>query len=416
MNLFKKLFPRNLAEAASAGNLSALQKRLQQRVPKNELDAAFLLAVKARSLEAAMLLHKHGANVNARDDAGNSALHCACQWPDPQYKVVKWLIEKHADVNASNNDGMTPESGNTPLSEAIAAYDNALAEVLIRAGAKVNAMTPSGAPLHIACQSGFKHTEVTFRRYGGNVVSTLLAHGASPNLQEPFEGKTPLHMAAGFNHRDPLVEERFLAIVHSLLTAGSDPSVRDKDGKTAFDYAIERKHHAVASALKAKNAPFEHSRKETKSLIEKAADAPISFRILIDALQIRLERDHPQVLLLPHWSSFQMAATVGGCVALALRLHFEVEEVHRTPLELKMREVLQKRFPHSEVAYEDSFRFVTESVGEIPRSERGNYMFPLIALWVLRSISGGKPVKDEEWIAGKLAEVYRSETAEFWNG
>lgn len=70
MNLFKKLFPRTLTEAASAGNLSALQKHLQRRVPKVELDAAFLLAVKARSLEAAMLLHKHGANVNARDEGG----------------------------------------------------------------------------------------------------------------------------------------------------------------------------------------------------------------------------------------------------------------------------------------------------------------------------------------------------------
>lgn len=256
MNLFKKLFPRTLAEAASAGNLTALQKRLQQRVPKNELDAAFLLAVKARSLEAAMLLHTHGANVNARDDGGNSALHYACKWPDPQYTTVRWLIEKRADVNASNNDGMTPETGNTPLSEATSAYDNDLAEALIRAGANVDAMTPGGAPLHIACRSGFKHTEDIFRRYGGNVISTLLAHSANPNLQEPFEGKTPLHAAAAFDHSSPLVEERYLAIVHSLLTVGADPSVRDKEGKIAYDYAVERSHRAIANALKSKLVPL----------------------------------------------------------------------------------------------------------------------------------------------------------------
>ena len=114
MNLFKKLFPRTLADAASAGNLTSLQKHLQQRVPKDQLDAAFLIAVKARSLEAAMLLQKHSANVNARDERGDTALHYACEWPDPQYKTVKWLIEKRADVNASNNDGLAPETGNTP--------------------------------------------------------------------------------------------------------------------------------------------------------------------------------------------------------------------------------------------------------------------------------------------------------------
>ncbi len=105
---------------------------------------------------------------------------------------------------------------------------------------------------------------------------------------------------------------------------------------------------------------------------------------------------------------------MGGCVALALRLHFEVEESQRTPLELKMREVLRNRFPQSEAAYADAFRFVTESIGEIPRKARGSYMFPLIALWVLRALSDGEPVQDEEWIAGRLAEVYQNETTGFW--
>lgn len=327
---------------------------------------------------------------------------------------MKWLIEKRADVNASNNDGKTPETGNTPLGHAVSAYDNTLAGILIRAGANVNAMTTSGTPLHIACQSGFNYTEDIFRRYGGNVVTTLLASGADPNLQEPFEGKTPLHLAADFDHPSPLVEERYLAIVHSLLAAGAEPGVRDKEGKTAYDYAVERKHHAVAYALNPGGVPFGCPAQSSKSLIEKAADAPISPRILVDSIQIHLEKNHPQVVLLPHWSSFQMATTVGGCVALALRLHFDIEESQRTLLESKMREVLQKRLPQSEAAYEDSFRFVTESIKEIPRNERGNCMFPLIALWVVRALSDGKPIPDEEWIAGKLAEVYQNETAGFW--
>jgi len=385
-----------------------------QRVPQAELDKAFLLAVKACSLEGAKLLNKHGANVNARDERGDTALHYACAWPDPQYEAVKWLIQKRADVNASNNDGMTPDTGHTPLSEAAATYDNILAIALIRAGADVNALTPDGAPLHIACRSGHGHTESTFKRYGGNILTTLLAHGADPNLQEQYEGKTPLHMAADFDHPTPLVEERYLAVVHSLLTAGADPSVRDKKGKTAHDYAVERKHHLLTVALEMKPAPLDNRSGKTKSLAEKAADAPISFLMMVDVIQTLLEREHPQVMLLPHWSSFHMLATVGGCTALALRLHFEVAESQRTHLEMTMREILLKRFPVAESAWVDSHRFMTECLGEIPRSERGKAVFPLIALWVVRVVSEGKPVQDEELIAGKLTQLYQNETAGFW--
>lgn len=60
-----------------------------QRVPQAELDKAFLLAVKACSLEGAKLLNKHGSNVNARDERGDTALHYTCAWPDPQYETVK---------------------------------------------------------------------------------------------------------------------------------------------------------------------------------------------------------------------------------------------------------------------------------------------------------------------------------------
>jgi hypothetical protein len=155
-------------------------------------------------------------------------------------------------------------------------------------------------------------------------------------------------------------------------------------------------------------------KRNTKSLAEKSADAPIAFRILVDAIQITLENDHPQVMLLPHWDSFQMVATVGGCVALALRLHFDVPEDQRTPLELKMREILRQRFPASEMAYVDCFRFVSEAILEISRSERGHHMFPLIALWVVRSLSDGNSFQDEERIAGKLAELYQNESYEFW--
>lgn len=151
------------------------------------------------------------------------------------------------------------------------------------------------------------------------------------------------------------------------------------------------------------------------SLSERGEEAPSSFRILMEALQTRLEKEYTQPLLVPGWQHFVMASTVAGCVSLALRLHFDVPEEDRTPTELKMREHLQIRFPQSEQLYEDCYRFVTQSLTDIPRPERPKYTFPLIATWVIASIADGKELGNQEYIVGQLAYVYQNETVGYWN-
>jgi ankyrin repeat protein len=163
-----------------------------------------------------------GADVNTRDSNGDTALHHACAWPAPQYSAVQWLVENGADVNASNNDGMTPETGHTPLFEAASSYDYRLAAYLLNAGANPNALTPDGSPLHRVCSCGFKYTDDIFQKYGDNIVSLLLEHGADPNLRHQFESKTPLHAAVDFTHPSDSVKDRYLNIV-TLLCSDCPP-------------------------------------------------------------------------------------------------------------------------------------------------------------------------------------------------
>jgi hypothetical protein len=79
-----------------------------------------------------------------------------------------------------------------------------------------------------------------------------------------------------------------------------------------------------------------------------------------------------------------------------------------------MRKVLARRFPESEQAYEDCYRFVTDSIIDIPRTERGNYFFILVAMWVYAAVSEGREIEQKEWIVGSLAEIYQNETTGFW--
>lgn len=151
------------------------------------------------------------------------------------------------------------------------------------------------------------------------------------------------------------------------------------------------------------------------NLVEKAEDAPLSFRILADTLRHALERDHPQFARCPGWPQFVMAATVGGCVSLAIRLHYDVAQDRRTELELKLREVLSRRFPRSEVAYAACYRFVTESLSEITRPERGKYLFVLIAMWVIGVVTDAQEIDEHEYVMARIAELYQNETSGYWS-
>jgi|GEM_PF-1575081 len=44
------------------------------------------------------------------DFYGDHAFRYVCSWLNPHYAKVQWLMEQGADVNASTNDGMTPET------------------------------------------------------------------------------------------------------------------------------------------------------------------------------------------------------------------------------------------------------------------------------------------------------------------
>ena len=281
--------------------------------------------------------------------------------------------------------------------EAASLSDCRFAALLLRAGANPNALSPGGSPLHRACNCGRENTALL-----------LLENGADPNLQDQFEAKTPLHAAT------EIMMNRDFAIVTMLLAHGADPSIRDKEGKTALNYAEKNEHPSIAKILRQSLLRKPRTTMFRKSLLEKAHHAPIYLHSKMDVIRTKLERDYSQVLLLPMWRSFSLAGTIAGCVGLASRLHFDVPQEKRTPLEYAMREGFRQRSPESEQAYEDCSTFLTDSLKEIPRADRGNYFFVLLGLWVLATVADGRPIENEEWIAGQIAEALLNETSGFW--
>ena len=110
-----------------------------------------------------------GADVNAKDENGVTPLH----WTETK-EIAELLIAKGADVNAKDD-----WSGSTPLHRAATFGYKEIAELLIAKGADVNARTGSGeTPLDLAIK--YKNT--------GYVVDLLRKHGGKTGEELKAEG------------------------------------------------------------------------------------------------------------------------------------------------------------------------------------------------------------------------------------
>jgi ankyrin repeat protein len=176
--------------------------------------------------------------------------------------AVRALIAAHASVNAAQGDGMTG------LHWAAERGDLAMAELLLRSGAKLNATSRIGSytPLHIAAKGGH-----------GAIVKALLTAGSDVSMKTDG-GATALHLAAEAG--DPVA-------VTALLEAKADPNARESAwGQTPLMFAaaanraeaitVLLKHKANANAVTTTVDLTEQAARE-QAAAKKRNDVMVSF-------------------------------------------------------------------------------------------------------------------------------------------
>jgi cytohesin len=268
-------------------------------VPKTPLDLAYgktktFLSKTVSKLRAKESLHgavsdndiqlvkQHlaaGANVNAKNEQGQTPIHLAAKTRKVKKEITELLIANNADVNVKAVDGATPLH---------LVKNKEVAELLIEKGADVNVKDRKGrTPLDFAVTGKRAETEELIRKNGGErgeykmtiyqaasigdleTVEKLLESGTDVN-QKIRQGYTPL-MAAGTKEiaefliskgasvnestifgtaLHEAVNRRRYEVAKVLLENGASVDAKTNVGKTPLDMAIKWKQKKIADLLR----------------------------------------------------------------------------------------------------------------------------------------------------------------------
>lgn len=77
------------------------------------------------------------------------------------------------------------------------------------------------------------------------IMEILLKAGANQNATDPLNGMTALMLAADMEN-----ETKLTPIIQLLLEYGANPLLKDKNGKTAREFALAQKHFKTAQLLR----------------------------------------------------------------------------------------------------------------------------------------------------------------------
>ena len=187
----------------------------------------------------AEVLVAHGANVDAKNDSGQSVMNKAIFHGDK--KVVDLLIAKGTEISihmaayvgalekvrslieggADINEKEDTFRGSTALHRAVAAGHIEVIKYLLANGAGINIKNNEGyTPLHEAVKLGYEDATAILIDGGADINTT-----ADKDYEQGF---TILHYAAYFGHN---------GVVKLLLNSGADLNAKNSEGDTAMDLA-----------------------------------------------------------------------------------------------------------------------------------------------------------------------------------
>ncbi len=377
--LLQAASPTEVIEAIRNNDLTVLQRiapgSKEVNEPTDRGTTPLMYAAGFGSIEGVRMLIDAGANVNARNAFGGTAL----MWGIGNPAKVKLLIAKGADVNARSKSGATPlllaahqdgsepvvrmllaagadikakdgtgitmllaatdanntnvaklalESGlevnavditgGTPLMNAASAGNTELVKLLIARGANVNAVSrpPVEAVKNGIVQLGNFTALMLSATYGPpETVKALIEAGARVDVRDA-RGMTPLHFAVASEAQNP-------AIVRLLLDKKADPSAIMETRETPGDWALKFGRPEVLGLFRATGAEVV---KTSGVELEGAVNQPLDPRTAAQRSLALLQKTANSFFLAGGCSSCHAQAITSMAVEVGRRQGIAIDE------------------------------------------------------------------------------------------
>ncbi len=173
---------------------------------------ALILAAQNGNIHLIHDLIRRGADLDATDVNGDTALNHAAQFHQPA--AMRLLLEAGADASIQDKWKQTPL-----ISAAGVSHNRPAVRLLLERGADTEIATPhGGTPLNYAAGWGDLP-----------IINALLQKGANPNSAAASDGSTPLISSAQHLH---------VQAAAALLNSGANLAAHDKAGRTALHRAL----------------------------------------------------------------------------------------------------------------------------------------------------------------------------------
>ena len=196
-----------------------------------------------------------GADIETRDDAGNTPLELACE--ENNVPMVALLLKWGADIHS--RDMM----GNTPLITAAQFDNHDVVAFLVKCGADPNATGHGGVTAQYFAEKGMLiATLKTLDKIGvkhgrfGRVeeVHRAACSGDVKRLRRAMEGKPASHIncqtSYGFTPLHYAMKRNHTKLVHEMITMmGADPCIRNSRGATVMHLSLTASNLKLAGFL-----------------------------------------------------------------------------------------------------------------------------------------------------------------------